>query len=149
MLGLHKEWVFCVKNLELLTSNSSLNNTQHVRNGKWLKNLQTLWKKPLVKRDNWFSALKTVLYLVLCVLQAVFDTPDLLTPQHLSSHPSKWEFKPNNFCSVVVPSFVAYLEAYMINVILGGNYDKCVYLKATVRISWHAAGPCMFYCFQM
>ena len=101
-----------------------------------VKHLQTLWKKQLVKRDNWFSALKTVLYLVLCcILQAVFDTRDLLTPQHLSSHPSKWEFKPNNFGSVVVPSFITFLEVYMINVILGGNYDKCVYLKAMVRIS--------------
>jgi len=100
-----------------------------------VKHLQTLWKKQLVKRDNRFSALKTVLYLVLCVLQAYFGTVDLLTPQHLSSHPSKWEFKPNNFHSVVVPSFIAFLEAYMINVILGHNYDKCVYLEAMVGIS--------------
>lgn len=80
--------------------------------------LQILWKKQLVKKENLFSALKTVLYLVLCVLQTVFDTRDLLTPQHLSSHPSKWEFKPNNFCSAVVPSFIAFLEATMINVFI-------------------------------
>lgn len=97
--------------------------------------LQILWKKQLVKRENWFSALKTALSLVVCALRAGFDTHDLLTPQHLPSHPSEWEFKPNNFCSAAVPSFTAFLEAHMKNVILGGNCDQCVYLKATFRIS--------------
>lgn len=69
---------------------------------------QILLEKQLVKRELVFGIENSA---IVCPVQAFFDTQDLVTPQHLSSHPSKGVFKPNNCCSTVVPSSTAFLQA--------------------------------------